>query len=161
MTQCPCGADLSYANCCEPAHTGVRPAATAETLMRARYSAYVKKQITYLGDSLHPDHRKDWSEQDTRRWADHSEWLSLEIIATELGQENDTEGVVEFAATYKEGNQKNRHHEIGHFLKLKDQWYYVDGQTPKPVTVRNASPKIGRNDPCPCGSGKKFKKCCA
>ena len=23
-----------------------------------------------------------------------------------------------------------------------------------------ASPKVGRNDPCPCGSGKKFKKCC-
>ena len=24
-----------------------------------------------------------------------------------------------------------------------------------------ARPKVGRNDPCPCGSGKKFKKCCA
>jgi tetratricopeptide (TPR) repeat protein len=28
-------------------------------------------------------------------------------------------------------------------------------------TVRRSAPKIGRNDPCPCGSGKKFKKCCA
>ena len=28
-----------------------------------------------------------------------------------------------------------------------------------PLTVRRESPKIGRNDPCPCGSGKKFKKC--
>ena len=27
-------------------------------------------------------------------------------------------------------------------------------------TVRNEGPKIGRNDPCPCGSGKKYKKCC-
>lgn len=27
-------------------------------------------------------------------------------------------------------------------------------------TVRRAAPKIGRNDPCPCGSGKKYKKCC-
>ncbi|MBK7224135.1 MAG: SEC-C domain-containing protein [Saprospiraceae bacterium] len=26
-------------------------------------------------------------------------------------------------------------------------------------TVRNTGPKIGRNDPCPCGSGKKFKSC--
>jgi uncharacterized protein YecA (UPF0149 family) len=26
--------------------------------------------------------------------------------------------------------------------------------------VRRAEPKVGRNDPCPCGSGKKFKKCC-
>ena len=27
-------------------------------------------------------------------------------------------------------------------------------------TVRRATPKIGRNDPCPCGSGKKYKHCC-
>lgn len=30
----------------------------------------------------------------------------------------------------------------------------------KSVTVRRTSPKIGRNDPCPCGSGKKYKNCC-
>lgn len=28
------------------------------------------------------------------------------------------------------------------------------------TTVVNESPKVGRNDPCPCGSGKKYKKCC-
>lgn len=27
-------------------------------------------------------------------------------------------------------------------------------------TIRNTQPRVGRNDPCPCGSGKKFKKCC-
>lgn len=26
--------------------------------------------------------------------------------------------------------------------------------------VRRAEPKVGRNDPCPCGSGRKYKKCC-
>ena len=31
---------------------------------------------------------------------------------------------------------------------------------PRPEPVRRAEPKVGRNDPCPCGSGKKFKKCC-
>jgi uncharacterized protein YecA (UPF0149 family) len=30
----------------------------------------------------------------------------------------------------------------------------------KPKTVTREMPKVGRNDPCPCGSGKKFKKCC-
>jgi len=30
----------------------------------------------------------------------------------------------------------------------------------KPVTVRRQGEKVGRNDPCPCGSGKKYKKCC-
>jgi hypothetical protein len=28
------------------------------------------------------------------------------------------------------------------------------------ATLHRESPKVGRNDPCPCGSGKKFKKCC-
>ncbi len=31
---------------------------------------------------------------------------------------------------------------------------------PPSVTVRYNSPKIGRNQPCPCGSGKKYKNCC-
>jgi len=30
----------------------------------------------------------------------------------------------------------------------------------KPATVTNTAEKTGRNEPCPCGSGKKFKKCC-
>jgi preprotein translocase subunit SecA len=34
------------------------------------------------------------------------------------------------------------------------------GQPSAPVTVRRKQPKVGRNDPCPCGSGKKYKKCC-
>ena len=33
------------------------------------------------------------------------------------------------------------------------------GEAKKPV-VRRASERIGRNEPCPCGSGKKYKKCC-
>ncbi|MGE4550711.1 MAG: SEC-C metal-binding domain-containing protein, partial [Opitutales bacterium] len=33
--------------------------------------------------------------------------------------------------------------------------------TPVAVPVRRSTPKVGRNDPCPCGSGKKYKKCCA
>ena len=32
--------------------------------------------------------------------------------------------------------------------------------TGKPKTVVHRADKVGRNDPCPCGSGKKFKKCC-
>jgi preprotein translocase subunit SecA len=40
---------------------------------------------------------------------------------------------------------------------------YVGGNEPadkKPDTVRRVDPKVGRNDPCPCGSGQKYKKCC-
>jgi preprotein translocase subunit SecA len=34
------------------------------------------------------------------------------------------------------------------------------GRTVKRQTLPTATPKIGRNDPCPCGSGKKRKRCC-
>jgi preprotein translocase subunit SecA len=33
-------------------------------------------------------------------------------------------------------------------------------ETPYPSTIRNTGDRVGRNDPCPCGSGKKYKKCC-
>jgi len=160
MSNCPCGTDQPYENCCEPAHTGTTPSKTAEALMRSRYCAYVKKCIPYLGESLHPDHREDWSEENTKRWADNSEWLSLDIISTEAGLEKDERGIVEFSAAYTEANQKHSHHEISTFQKIDKRWYYVDGETPKPMTVRHELPKVGRNDPCPCGSGKKYKKCC-
>ena len=35
-----------------------------------------------------------------------------------------------------------------------------DGSTKKRPIVKKAAAKVGRNDPCPCGSGKKYKKCC-
>ncbi len=31
---------------------------------------------------------------------------------------------------------------------------------PTPVQMARKPPKVGRNEPCPCGSGRKFKKCC-
>ena len=34
------------------------------------------------------------------------------------------------------------------------------GAAPAPVAAPRAQPAVGRNDPCPCGSGKKYKKCC-
>jgi preprotein translocase subunit SecA len=36
----------------------------------------------------------------------------------------------------------------------------VDRALESAATVQRAGPKVGRNDPCPCGSGKKYKKCC-
>ena len=160
MTECPCGSANAYAECCEPAHNSSAYPKTAEALMRSRYAAYVVKNIAYLGETLHPEHNDDWDEASTRTWADAAEWLNLEILSCEKGQEADQEGTVEFAASFKEGLIAKRHHEISYFKKKDERWYYVDGTMPKVVTHRNEGPKVGRNSPCSCGSGKKFKKCC-
>ena len=162
MDGCPCGSGVAYEECCEPVVDGTRLAETAEALMRARYTAYVKDRIAFLGESLTIEQRSDFSEQDTRQWAESSEWLSLEIVRTEQGGTDDDAGEVEFVVRFREkkSGEEQTHHEKALFKKSDRAWYY-DGFVPnKGHTVRRETPKIGRNDPCPCGSGKKFKKCC-
>ena len=46
------------------------------------------------------------------------------------------------------------------FARHNGRWYFVDGETIGQKPVVREGPRIGRNDPCPCGSGKKYKKCC-
>ena len=128
--------------------------------MRSRYSAYAVGAIDYLGDTLHPDYRGDWDRDATARWATNSQWLGLEIRDVEAGGENDSRGVVEFVASFTDQGVHKVHQERSNFEKKDGRWYYVDGDIPKPATQRHETPKVGRNDPCPCGSGKKYKKCC-
>ena len=46
-------------------------------------------------------------------------------------------------------------------IKIFHYWYDKRQQEPDPInTFRHTEPRPGRNDPCPCGSGKKYKKCC-
>lgn len=159
MDLCPCGSNAAYDACCRPIIRGERPAATAEQLMRSRYSAYVKREFPHLFASLHPDHRADYDEKASKTWAEHAEWHGIRIVNTVQGGPDDNEGQVEFIVSYSENGFRQEHHERSTFKKEKGAWYFTTGKTmPKPVA--RALPKTGRNDPCPCGSGKKYKKCC-
>ncbi len=160
MEKCPCGSGLSYAECCEPVIRGTRPAETAEQLMRSRYSAYVKVETDYLRESLHPDKRNDYDPKSTRQWAESAEWLKFEILGTEAGGADDVNGKVEFIATFEQNGVRREHHERAEFTKVQGKWFFDKGDEIGPKPVVRDTPKIGRNDPCPCGSGKKFKKCC-
>ena len=157
---CHCGSEKPFDECCGPILAGESKVVTAEALMRSRYSAYAVGKIEYLGDTLHPDHRHDHDVDATRRWAMNSEWINLEVGKVEAGGENDEHGTVEFTATFREKGVQRLHHEISRFEKVDGQWFYVDGDMVAPETMVREGPKVGRNDPCPCGSGKKFKKCC-
>jgi SEC-C motif domain protein len=158
MNHCPCGSTSSYTDCCEPIITGSRPAETAEQLMRARYSAYTKVEMDFVFNSTHPDGRVGYDHDGTKTWAANSEWLGLEIIGSKKGGRDDATGEVEFIARFKESGTSREHHENALFKKTDGIWYFSDGAMvkAKPLTVT----KIGRNDPCPCGSGQKYKKCC-
>jgi SEC-C motif-containing protein len=160
MSLCPCQSGKDYDACCGPVINGTRPAPTAEALMRSRYSAYPKGEIDYLERSLHPEHRHDYDPVAAKDWADKAEWINLDILDVKGGGEDDEQGTVEFVATYRQKGNTLSHHEVGQFTRLNGIWYYADGKIVTPGTVRNQGPKTGRNDPCPCGSGKKYKKCC-
>lgn len=162
MSQCPCGTESSYESCCEIYHKGAKSPETAEKLMRARYSAFAKSQIDFIA-STHLPGTEDFDPKEAKVWADGSEWLGLEIVKTEKGNESDNKGVVEFKARYKDkaSDKTLVHHEIATFEKQNSTWYYKDGQIYGLAPIKRTEPKIGRNDPCLCGSGKKYKKCCA
>jgi SEC-C motif-containing protein len=161
MNKCPCGSKLLYSQCCEPIIKGEKPAQTAEQLMRSRYSAYAKKELDYIFQSTHPNQRGEYDEAGTRRWSEKSQWDGLEIVNSKMGGEKDTKGTVEFIAHFRYKGNKQYHHESADFLKENGTWYFCEGHTVPQKPVVRTEPKVGRNDPCPCGSGLKYKKCCA
>jgi len=160
MDVCPCGSKMKYAECCRPLISGEKRAETAEQVMRARYSAYVMKEMGYLLTSLHPAHRSDYDEKSSRAWAERTVWRGIEIHHTVNGGPDDSEGQVEFTVSFTENGIRQEHHERSTFRKADGVWYFEAGKVLPPKQVVRTAPKAGRNDPCPCGSGKKFKKCC-
>ena len=157
---CPCGSGKAWADCCQPIIKGKAKAPTAEALMRARYSAYVKHEIDFIAKScVRREGENDIDLDETRRWSEESEWLGLKIHSVKGGGANDDEGKVEFSALYARNGLKDEHRELASFRKVDGAWMYSEGEIASTPIVRS-SPKVGRNEPCPCGSGKKYKHCC-
>lgn len=88
--------------------------------MRSRYSAFVLGLVDYLLASWHPSTRPDHLDLDSG-----VQWRRLDIIRTEAGGPFDTDGVVEFAARYRRGSEKDVQHEVSSFRREAGRWYYV------------------------------------
>ena len=143
-----------------PRISGERPAETAVALMRSRYTAYVTQNIDHVVASHQKAGRGDVDRDAAMEWAKGAEWVGLEIVDSEAGGANDDTGIVEFIARFRVDGAEQMHHERSRFVREEGQWFYVDGDMVRAKPVRRDEPKVGRNEPCPCGSGKKFKKCC-
>lgn len=117
--------------------------------MRSRYSAFVMKNADYLINTWHPSCQASNFRADIERSFAQTEWHGLTVFATQEST-NPEEGFVSFIAKFSENGKPGVILERSRFLKVEGKWYYIDG----------THPQFGRNDPCPCGSGKKFKKCC-
>lgn len=142
---CPCGSQLPYGQCCQPVHQG-QPALSPEALMRSRYSGFVLGLSDYLRQSWHPTTRPAHLDL-----TDSPDWVALQVLSS--GQQGDS-GNVHFRAIYRAGDGFGYLEEASSFVREDDHWFYVSGETSEGAL------KPGRNDPCPCGSGRKFKTCC-
>ncbi len=160
IENCPCGSNKKYTECCEIFIKGNTSVETAEQLLRSRFSAYVKREIEYIVNTTLPQQQIKLDKKAIRDWAEKTNWTKVEIIKCFEGSKNDDSGTVEFVAYYKDKGLLCKHHEVGKFKKVDTLWYYDDSEFPKAKQVTRSEPKIKRNDPCPCGSGKKYKKCC-
>ena len=188
LDTCPCqinpsvqttSARLSYQDCCQPYHEAVYNGAlyndevgnvdgikaeTAERLMRTRYSAFVLVKPEYIVKTTLPTQQALLDVQSIESWAKETDWAGLEIVehTPKLGKRH---AQVEFKAYFKAvGKTKHdleeeiqAHHELSNFVKVKDKtnqdarWYFLD-----PTVAMTVSQK----QPCICGSGEKFKRCC-
>lgn len=148
---CPCQSNKEYADCCERFITQQSLPENAEQLMRSRYTAYVFGQRDYLMESWHPAYRPECLQLD-----DDIRWLGLTILHAPQAVSGKAE--VEFEARLLESQTVQGLHERSQFVMEQGRWLYTQGEMLKP----GFQPwKPGRNESCPCGSGQKFKRCCA
>ncbi|MBS6829370.1 MAG: SEC-C domain-containing protein [Desulfovibrio sp.] len=161
---CPCGSGLPFAECCGPCLDGAVWPSGAEALMRSRYSAYALGRYDWLVESTHPDFREGLSAEKLAEQGTDVHWLRLEmgqcLNDAPVGENGELYDIVEFRAFYELDGIPRQLGEKSFFRRKDDKIYYVDGVALRPTAYRRPDPKVGRNDPCPCGSGKKYKKCC-
>lgn len=172
---CPCqvnpvseaiGAPLLYQDCCQPYHDGllnneadkidgVKPN-SAERLMRSRYSAFVLIKPEYIVKTTLPAQQNLLEIKAIESWAKETNWAGLEIV-THMPKLGKRHAQVEFKAYFKTPEGLQAHHELSAFVKVIDKanndarWYFLDPTVSMSVTQKQ---------PCICGSGEKFKRCC-
>lgn len=156
MSLCPCCSESDYENCCGRFLSGQGTPSTPEELMRSRYTAYATGNLDYIAKTMKPPASLDFDISSAKGWEQKIQWTKLEIIKSYF---KDDKGFVEFQAHFIEDNQEQMLHELSEFHHENNAWYYVDAHHPQ-QPFRNSA-VTGRNEPCPCGSGKKFKKCCS
>ncbi|RYG60172.1 MAG: hypothetical protein EON60_08095 [Alphaproteobacteria bacterium] len=158
-SSCPCCSGRAFDACCEPVLAGM-PARTAESLMRSRYTAFAVGDAGYLETTSSGQAAVDFDRAAFEAQMAETEWLGLEIKSTRDGGEDDASGMVTFAARYRYGGQVFTMVEASEFIRVDGAWRYDHGHIVEDIQMPERVAKVGRNDPCPCGSGTKFKKCC-
>ena len=146
---CPCHSGQTFDRCCQRFISHRELPENATLLMRSRYAAFALGEVDYLLQTWHEDYRP------TNLQADAGiRWIGLEILDSE---QQAATAVVEFEATLLAGGVVSAMRERSDFVH-QGRWLYTHGEQ-LPGSIKPWKP--ARNQACPCGSGIKFKRCCA
>lgn len=156
---CFCQSGSPYPSCCEPFIQGKTKAKTAEDLLRSRYSAFAVGAVDYIIGTHHSKTREQVKRDEIESWSKDSKWIGLKILQKEAGEASDNQGTIIFHAQYEQNGKLENHYGRSFFEKENGEWRFYDAEGLQSGPYVRQEPKIGRNDPCSCGSGKKYKKC--
>lgn len=146
-THCYCGQTISYKECCQPYHLG-ELAPSPETLMRSRFSAFATANAAYVLDTQVKSLSENSNVIDFKQQLQTQKWIKLEVLESK-------EERVTFKASMIYNDILYTLNEKSHFIKDDHRWLYA-----KALSHEDSERALKRNEPCPCGSGKKYKQCC-
>lgn len=151
---CPCGSQRQYLLCCGQYLSSHTLPSTPEALMRSRYTAYTRGDISYISATMQGKPHLHFNAKETEKWAMSVHWLGLRVIQVFYHETDPCMGFVEFKTSYIQQDILRVIHEISQFQFIKDRWFYVDGNL-----FSTPPQRIARKAACSCNSGKKFKYC--
>lgn len=168
--KCYCGLPKNYQDCCEPLHQRVQTAKTPEQLMRSRFSAYFLRLVPYITDTYFQPVLSATAREEIDEFAHSARFLALEVVSSSQTPTITTlhfpalpdsahplaKGYVHFKVCFLMADKFYLLEEHSRFVCHQDEWRYLDG-----ALISHPTLKLGRNDSCPCGSGKKYKACSA
>lgn len=149
MKLCPCGSLQHYTACCGLYLEQGNLPETPEQLMRSRYTAFTREDWDYIKNTMKGKALSTFNEHNNQ--SPHL-WITLKII--HCHQETPDTGSVEFIASYLKNSHIQAIHEKSEFRREAEKWFYIDG-----IHYPCDKQAVSRNNPCPCGSLKKFKNC--
>lgn len=131
--RCPCrkkSETATYDECCRPYHGGLELPATAEVLMRSRYTAFALQNAEYLRATWHASTRPVRLD-----FTPGEEWIQLRVLASSAADASpgsDRHATVEFIARSRLDGANRNLHEVSNFVCEAGKWYYVDGLIREP-----------------------------
>ena len=124
---CPCTSGKTYDRCCGPFLEGTQSPATAEQLMRSRFSAYALGKVDYLITTRCAAQRGEENREELARYCKAVRCVGLKITASQKGGPEDAEGIVTFHASLQSNGRRSLHIETSTFAREEGKWVYVDG----------------------------------